>query len=148
MLLPYNERARTSSPCRRRKWIETITDGGASWLASAKFSPTLQLCPPLTFRSYRRDSPSRGMHNDILAIKQLRLHAFRWQMPFIHGAVNLCLRQKFNFDAGRSSILFQLSAVSQRLLSLNWNVEKLFSLLLRKKDLNTSAGFALTAYAL
>lgn len=121
MLLPYNERAGpgTLVPPRRRKWIGTITGGGASRLASTKFSPTLQLCLPLTFRSYRRESPSREMHNDILAIKQLRLHAFHSQMPFIHGAVNLCLRQKFNFDAGRSSILFQLSAVSQRLLSLN-----------------------------
>jgi len=87
------------------------------------------------------------MHNDILAIKQLRLQAFRSQMPFIRGTVNLCLRQKFNFNASRSSILFQLRAVSQRLLSLNWNVEKLFSLLLRK-DLNTSTRFALAAYAL
>jgi len=60
MLLPYNERAgpdalapsRRAAPPRRWKWIGTITGGGASRLASAKFSPTLRLCPPLTFRSY------------------------------------------------------------------------------------------------
>lgn len=76
MLLPYNERTGPgilALPPRRRKWIGTITGGGASRLASTKFSPTLQLCPPLTFR---REFPSREMHNDILAIKQLRLHAF------------------------------------------------------------------------
>jgi len=41
MLLLYNERER--APHRRRKWIGTITAGGANRLASAKFSPTLQL---------------------------------------------------------------------------------------------------------
>jgi len=58
---------------------------------------------------------SSGLSRDhISAIKQLRLHAPRARKcaAFIHGAVNLCLRQKFNFHAGRSSILFQLSAVT------------------------------------
>lgn len=133
-----SERAQTR-PRRRRKWIGTITAGEGEADSPRQSFPRLCNCPPnFPPLPHRRDSPSRGMHNDISAIKQSRLHALGSQMPFIHSAVNLCLRQKFNLDAGRSSILFQLSAVSQRLLSLNWNVEKLFSPLLlsrRFKDL-------------
>jgi len=127
MLLPYNERADPDALAPSRRAAASLKmDRDNYWRRSeptrlGKVFPDFATVssPNFPLLPYRRDSPSRGMHNDILAIKQLHLHAFRSQMPFIHGAVNPCLRQKFNFDAGRSSILFQLSAVSQRLLSLN-----------------------------
>lgn len=73
MLLLYNERA---APHRRRKWIGTITAGEPTRLDKVfpDFATILPLAP-LTFTpclTHRHGSPSRGMHNDISAIKQLR----------------------------------------------------------------------------
>lgn len=64
------------------------------------------------------------MRKDISAIKQLRLHAPPSRTtPFIHGAVNLCLRQKFHSDSGDAgrfgdfiSIKCRQSATSSRLI--------------------------------
>lgn len=87
------------------------------------------------------------MRNDISAIKQLRLHAPPSQTsPFIHGAVNLCLRQKFNFDAAAGarfgdfiSIKCRQSATSFRLIE---TLKNYFLSPRAKKDLKISPGLA------
>jgi len=61
MLLPYNERVDPGILALPR---HSATGNGSGQLpteerASTKFSPTLQLCPPLTFRSVVRLSLAR-----------------------------------------------------------------------------------------
>jgi len=88
MLLPYNERAGPdASHAAAGNGSGQLLPEEARPTRLDKVFPDFATVPPnFPPLPHRRGSPSRGMHNDISAIKQLRLHALGSQMPFIHSA--------------------------------------------------------------